>query len=259
MPGVLAAALPAIVKAGGISAGLGLLNMIMNRISTGYVQSRMQNLTQQAIQNTPVTGRVGSWYNNGTMLQGLNKSGNLMPKTFHPLPTVTPPAGVRAANVVSQLTGGIGRAASGMAPFALDIVGKGIQGAGATAGAALEGAGRTAGAVAQAVGNIPSHMNTSISDAQRQLYGGTPFDAVGGIMSDVGKAAGVGLTQAGKVGGVAAESLGNMIGGPISDAAALWRMQNIMQNIAANPGLRGGAGLVAARALSAARMGARKP
>jgi hypothetical protein len=251
------AAFAAIAKVAGPTVGLSLLNMIMHNISTRYANKQMQQLTQNAIANTPVTNKVGSWLNQGNVLQGVNKAGNIMPKTFRPLPNVTVPTNVKVAQGISNVTGGIGRAAGGLAPFLLDTLGRGVEGVGNVAGAAAEAAGRTAGAGAEALLNIPSHMSP-ISDAQRQLYGNTPIDAVGGIMSDVGKAAGVGLTQVGKVGGAVGQAAGSMIGGPIRDAAALLRMQQIMQSVAANPGLRGGAGLVAARALSAARLGAQR-
>jgi hypothetical protein len=63
------------------------------------------------------------------------------------------------------------------------------------AGRGVEAAGATAGAGAQAAGNIVGHIASSMgSERKRQQYGGTPLDALGGIMGDVGNVAGVGLT-----------------------------------------------------------------
>lgn len=93
-------------------------------------------------------------------------------------------------------------------PFIFDALGKTTQAAGAAGGA-----------VAQAIGNAPAHFAASMdSQAVKDWYGGTPLDAVGGIMSDVGTAAGVGVSGA-----------ANAIGSTVSDAANAARLARLLR------------------------------
>jgi hypothetical protein len=115
------------------------------------------------------------------------------------------PLGIKALGGAGKLAGGVGSAAYVLLPLLLNMLGRSTQAAGATAGAA-----------AQAAGNIPKHIAGLTSNQQRELYGGTIFDVLGGISSDAGAAAGVGLTGA-----------GDAVGGALQDASKMLQVKQV--------------------------------
>jgi hypothetical protein len=111
---------------------------------------------------------------------------------------------------------GIATAALGFAlPYILNTLGRTTQAASTAAGAGV-----------QAIGNIPGHLaNVGISDAQKAQYGGTSFDALGGISADVGTAAGTGVS-----------ALGNAVGGTFNDLGNTLMLRQVANRLLANAG-----------------------
>jgi hypothetical protein len=116
-------------------------------------------------------------------------------------------------------------------PYALSGLGGMIQTIGNTAATGAVGAGASLGALSEARGNIAGHLVPE-SKTQLELYGNTPMSAAGGIMSDVGKAAGVGFNAAGAVAGTGLKGTGEVLGGTLIDAANAMKLRQMFEDIA---------------------------
>jgi hypothetical protein len=127
----------------------------------------------------------------------LNKAGNPVYGAFQPAPNI-PAYKPSKLGKIGTTVGGLAQLASIVAPFIINAIGRSAQ-----------VAGNTAGVAAQAAGNIPSHIASMQSQSQRERYGGTLFDALGGISSDLGSAAATGLSGIGNAAGQTANDIYN--------------------------------------------------
>jgi hypothetical protein len=118
-----------------------------------------------------------------------------------------------------------------VAPYLGQALGGIIQTAGNTAATGAAGAGATLGAFSEAGGNALSHIVPE-SKTQLELYGNTPMNALAGITSDLGKAAGVGFNAAGQTVGTGLKGVGDTIGGTIIDAANAVKLRQMFEDIA---------------------------
>jgi hypothetical protein len=146
---------------------------------------------------------------------------------------------------VKALTGAVGTAA----PFALDIVGRGIKAAGTTGGALAGAGGHTAGAVAEAIGNVPKAMNMT-SDAQMQKYGRTPSAMSGEMLGGFGKAANTGLSAIGDAANTGITAVGDAAGGGVQNIAQAMRLNNLLKSLGSNPSLSNANAEVLSRAIT---------
>jgi hypothetical protein len=233
--------------------------MIIGKIAGNYNSKHTNALTSAAQRNAMSTIQLPMgatrWHDLGKgMLQAVDAGGHLMgrPVVAPVADAITPTAGMKAASTIEGGSKYLGNLGSSILPYLVQGVGRTIEGAGKTAGAGAEAVGRTGGAVAQALGNIPSHMSMA-SDQQKALYGKTPMDMVGGITSDVGKAAGVGLSSVGRAANVGLSSAGEALGGTIEDIGSFMRMQQLFKTIVGNPALKGASADLAGRALTWSR------
>jgi hypothetical protein len=115
---------------------------------------------------------------------------------------------------IGGVAGGIATGLGHILPQVMNLGGKMVQTAGVTAGAG-----------AQALGNVPAHLAAMVPDSKRNLYGGTPLDAFGGIASDIGTAVNTGLS-----------STGMAVGTSVSDAARYFQVMNAQREILKNAG-----------------------
>jgi len=152
-----------------------------------------------------------------------NKAGDKLPEWSEAVKTptaswITGPDGRpqmligRKSNLASNVLGGLGgvvqdikKGISTVAPHVLDTAGRLVQAGGVTGGAFLN-----------MLGRVPGHMNIGQTKTKREVFGGSPMDAVSGIFSDTGEAGGIGMS-----------AFGNAIGGKLSDIGNSMRLMNI--------------------------------
>jgi len=208
-----------------------LMSLIMGKIGDTYANKQMMNMPGPTPPTLPPgvdPAKVFIDPSNPNVFYKLGAGGRVNSTPFAMVPGTpgaNPATYTYPGKGLANTAGKVGSAVASVLPF---VVSSGLN----LAGRATQGASVAAGGLVQAAGNAPAHLLSAFAPSAKQaeLYGGDILQGIGGISSDLGTAAGAGVS-----------AIGNAAGQSLNDIANMVKMLGMQKLILANLGKAGAA------------------